>query len=649
MRRCFMALSACLLALAIMAALRPRPVLAGNDRVPATEASKAPIPSVDAQKTAMGMVQEVYKDELAKARKPEDRVASAWIFLQAAANEKDAAGRYVLLALARDQAIEAGELEVALRAMDAIDRYYAFDLVQAQTDAVIVISKSLRTVEERARFVAIVDAIVERQIRSDRFEVARQLADLVLNNARACGDAAMIRQAMARDAQMREIEAAVHVFKQAMATLAGNGADPQANLAAGRFRCFMQEDWKHGLPMLERSDDGVLGGLARLELTEGLSAGDKLKLADAWWDISEQNQGQTRIAMRARAVATYAALQAGLQGLEKARVLKRMADLAAEQPNLLVVDPQTSAAMAMAMKWFAGQQRTDGSWSFTGGDRDKRRLDSPVAATAMVLESFVLAGNSTRHGEYAPDVKKALAYLSQRGKKASVGMDFRDGGSMYVHAVVAITLCELYGRTRDVETGRLAQEAVNFIVDGQDPKGGGWRYAPRETGDTSATGWQLHALSLAEEAKLHFPNGVLAGANLFLDAAQTGGGSGYKYDPKGPDSATKPMTAVGLLSRLWAHHKKDAAFQTGVDSLVQAGVSEADLYFDFYATMLLKDMGGSVWDQWKGSLRHVLLGGQQKDGPDSGSWGGFNGSIPDNCGRLGVAAICVDLLVYSNK
>jgi len=99
----------------------------------------------------------------------------------------------------------------------------------------------------------------------------------------------------------------------------------------------------------------------------------------------------------------------------------------------------------------------------------------------------------------------------------------------------------------------------------QDPVGGGWRYEPRQAGDTSAVGWQLMALKSGHMAYLRVDPKTIQGATHFLDTVGTDSGSYYGYTDPGRDQGT---TAVGLLCRMYLGWKKDnPSLQRGIDYL----------------------------------------------------------------------------------
>ena len=76
------------------------------------------------------------------------------------------------------------------------------------------------------------------------------------------------------------------------------------------------------------------------------------------------------------------------------------------------------------------------------------------------------------------------------------------GGRMYSHGLCSIALCEAYVMTRDKTLLQPAQLSLNHISYAQDPVGGGWRYTPRQPGDTSVFGWQLMALKTGHSSYL---------------------------------------------------------------------------------------------------------------------------------------------------
>src|SRR5437588_9574851 len=105
-----------LLALALIVALVRAPSAAG----PESGQKKAPIPSEADQARARTLIQELYGEEYAKARKDPVALASlARALLQEGRDTTDdPAGRYVLFREARDLAAQGGDPATALQAVD---------------------------------------------------------------------------------------------------------------------------------------------------------------------------------------------------------------------------------------------------------------------------------------------------------------------------------------------------------------------------------------------------------------------------------------------------------------------------------------------------------------------------------------------------
>ena len=305
-------------------------------------------------------------------------------------------------------------------------------------------------------------------------------------------------------------------------------------------------------------------------------------------------------------------------------------------------------AAARGLKWLAAQQREDGSWSFQTGP-NPGRLNQTMGATAMALLPLLRYGSTHRTGEYSEHVGRGLKYLLARAQLAQNGANLQGGDlncGMYVHALATIAICQAYLQTKDRELRSPSQLAVNFIVDAQDPKGGGWRYKPRQPGDTSVLGWQITALACAREAKLKVPQVTLARAAAYLDSVQSENGRAYGYERRG--HGTPATTAIGLLCRTCLGWDKDTpALQDGVRGIAVQGPSD-DIYHNFYATRLLAIWGQAdqkssaekpEWKTWKEQMRTRILDTQQRFGEAEGSWFTGRGLVNERAGRLGVTSM----------
>ena len=232
------------------------------------------------------------------------------------------------------------------------------------------------------------------------------------------------------------------------------------------------------------------------------------------------------------------------------------------------------------------------------------------AATALALLPFLGAGQTHKTGRYRKTIYAGVAYLIKNQKPDG---DLRMGQTMYAHGLASIALCECYGMSGDKLVGRAAQAALNFIMQAQDPVGGGWRYDPREPGDTSVAGWQLMALKSGQMAYLTVNPVVFERAKAFLKSVSRRGKHGglFTYMPGGKTAGgdIRAMTAVGLLCQQYMHMPRtDPAMVEGTALLMQ-NLPDPDvrnMYYWYYATQVMHNQPGPDWDTWNRKMRRTL-------------------------------------------
>lgn len=285
---------------------------------------------------------------------------------------------------------------------------------------------------------------------------------------------------------------------------------------------------------------------------------------------------------------------------------------------------QSEQAVERALAWLAAHQRDDGSWRFDhtnaicqGECRNPGSFHSANAATGLALLPFLGAGYTHQSGPYQAVVQNGLYYLGSKMIVTKRGGDLHQQ-TMYAQGIATLALCECYGMTRDKSLKPYAKAGIDFILNAQDPRGGGWRYAPLQPGDTTVTGWQVLALRSGELAGLMVPSPTLGGVEKFLDHVQADDGAAYGYQSPEP---TRTNTSIGLLCRmLLGWPRGERALVRGVSWLEKQGPHPNDMYFNYYATQVMHHFGGSPWDHWNRQMRDFLIKTQAQQGHESGSW-----------------------------
>jgi hypothetical protein len=321
----------------------------------------------------------------------------------------------------------------------------------------------------------------------------------------------------------------------------------------------------------------------------------------------------------------------------------------------------SEAAVALALQWFAKHQMPDGGWTLDfkkcpGCDgkckHSGERVASRNAATALALLPFLAAGQTHKTGKYKAQVLAGLQYLTNPNvnrqlKLTPAGADYTpDGGNFYTQGLCAMALCEAYAVSEDRDLIAPAQASLNYIMAAQDSSGGGWRYAPGQAGDVSVTGWCLMALKSGHMGHLQVDPKTVRLCDMYLNAMQSKAGAAYGYDTAGDRPTTN---AVGLLLRMYMGWKREhPPLIAGVEALSKRKPDPKNAYFNYYATQVLHQFEGPLWDEWNRQMRDHLVSTQDKKGHQAGSWMiEAPGHDIEAGGRLYITALnCLTLEVY---
>ena len=318
----------------------------------------------------------------------------------------------------------------------------------------------------------------------------------------------------------------------------------------------------------------------------------------------------------------------------------------------------TERAVTAALVWLANHQFYDGHWSlqhYVDRCNDKScsgtgEVPADNGATAMGLLPFLAAGQThISKGKYKDHIAKGIDWLIKNQQpdgnlaKGCVQM-------MYSHGLATIALSEAYGLSGDRRVGMAAQGGVNFILNAQNTADGGWRYNPKDPGDTSVVGWQVMALKSAHMAGLNVGGSVFSGASKWLDSVAVRDGTEYSYQPA--TGSTNTMTSVGLLCRQYLGAKRDNPMLVGGMAYMLAHLPDEgfpNVYYWYYATQVMHNMSGYEWDTWNRKMRDLLVHTQVRnvDQCANGSWAPEKDAWGKHGGRIMTTALsCLTLEIY---
>ena len=221
-------------------------------------------------------------------------------------------------------------------------------------------------------------------------------------------------------------------------------------------------------------------------------------------------------------------------------------------------------------------------------------------------------------------------------------------------------LCEAYAMTEDPELAPFAQKAINFIEQTQNGEtDGGWgyghsRHRPASVSDMSIVGWQLMALKSAIGSDLRVrPRTIKLTKKYMAHIGNPDNGVfGYDKKPTKPNARLRSCTAIGALCRMYLGAEKDADdVNKSIGLLAKWGPDSkkdrvANMYYNYYATQVMKQYGGDKWRAWNSGMRDFLVKQQEKEGAAAGSWM-FDERWASQAGRLYATSLsCMTLEVY---
>lgn len=282
--------------------------------------AKSPLPTEQQRQAVMGLLREVYGAEYLAAETAVGKSALATKILTAAKDTKDPVSKYAMLRLVNDIAIQASDVELIEEVITAVNENYDADAVGMRLDALEKVVKKIEPNAE-ASVIAAVVAFCEAAIDRDEYQSATRL----LTAASQGSHSEPIREemsAIAERVRWRQVE--YENVRPHTNALEENPEDPDANLAVGKYHCFVRNDWETGLLNLAKGSDDGLRSIAELELSGIGGSGSQIEIADRWWQFAQSVPFNESKRVKLHAGYFYQKAIPTLQGLQRAKSEARL-------------------------------------------------------------------------------------------------------------------------------------------------------------------------------------------------------------------------------------------------------------------------------------------------------------------------------------
>jgi len=269
---------------------------------------------------AAAKVQEVFGAEISSAKSREARVELARRLLDVAAEAVDGSSQYVLLETSRRLAVEACDAGLALDTCRRIAESYDVNLLEMEIAAL----QAMAVDGPSSSLGPMIDGLLEttRQVMNNDPALAEELAragSVAARKAKDRGRGAAAIQVLAevRDAMKRDQRT-----KPLVDRLVVSPNDSDAAYQLGAIRCFEEQNWAQGLPLLARGSDQALARIARLDLASAGDATSACAAGDAWANYSKSQKAAAATPALERARLHYTAVLEQVKGLDRARIEK---------------------------------------------------------------------------------------------------------------------------------------------------------------------------------------------------------------------------------------------------------------------------------------------------------------------------------------
>jgi S1-C subfamily serine protease len=251
-------------------------------------ANRLPVPSGDALVAAHKRVEEAFKKELANAHQADYADLAKQMADTADQTNDDDAGRYALWCEARRLAVKAADFDLADDMCGNLYMHFDLSLGEARQGMLEDATGTLIDDDANQSYILLALRAADDCLSCDDFKPLPGILKLARQALRQTQNHNLAMLIGYRDEWLTQQQKAWTQVKPMMDKLAANPDDAEANLAVGKYVCFVRGDWATGLPMLAKCSDVKIKQAAGDDLADPIDGAGQQHVADQWYILGNQ-------------------------------------------------------------------------------------------------------------------------------------------------------------------------------------------------------------------------------------------------------------------------------------------------------------------------------------------------------------------------
>lgn len=299
-----------------------------SSRKPQDSPPRLAIPGAEASRQSLSRVRDIFASEYAAATTSQKKSELANRLAEQVATTADPVDRWTLLTEALRLATDSGDVSIALPIIERIPNEFNVERNASRLDALSRLAGKSAPASAAEIGGAVLNVARDAEKAGDD-DLAAKSITLGLTLARKAKNADVLADATRLQQLAKERQRLSRELDPVLKKLADDPANPELNLDAGRLLCLKSDRWDEGLPLLAKGSDAALAQLARNEARQPTSGAAVIMLADGWWNWAEGQKSPWKLLAQSHAAELYGRVVHELQGLERARVEKRVSQAAA--------------------------------------------------------------------------------------------------------------------------------------------------------------------------------------------------------------------------------------------------------------------------------------------------------------------------------